>query len=481
VSLRGKAVLKTLMHYRSFIIGLAIIAFFIGLSIYAIITWPYDQAITMWNDPSNWRDYPELAPPAWIQMLTGRKEIEGTLTFDTTSIASRYLSRKIETYAGGLIKEVVNVTIIFDYDAFPKSGYLQLNPMFTENITQTTYIGVKVRWVKPNGVVLTIYDGKITIMGLNVDIPRVAATENDIVKDFSKVLRTRFNVTLSKGIEPIVVLFIDEHAFVESNQSTIKVLKGRYVLQYEYFKPTQLKSLEARLKLRGTVYGLLGTDSTGRDLFMGVAWGTPIALLFGLLASVLTTLLTMSIAAIVAWFRGVVDEITSRINEIFMVIPFLPLLIMIMLFYGFTLWTLLALVIALNTIGGGAIKTYRAMFLQIREMPYIEAAKAYGASSWRIIFRYIVPKVLPTLIPSIVLSVPSFVFLEAALALLGISDPRIISWGKILEEALEKAALFAGAYHWVLAPSAALILLSLAFAMIGFTLDRVFNPRLRQV
>jgi len=480
LSSRVKATLRILLHYKSFVAGLVIISFFIGISIYAMVTWPYDKAIEMWNDPSYWRDYPALAKPSWIKYFTGKKEIEGVLVINTER-DTRLVSRRTVSVYGGVDRQVVNVTIQFDYDEFPESGYIRLVQVLGVNTTRSVNIGVKIRWIKPNGIVLTLYDGVMVSNDIVVDFPRTTVGEHQVYREFNRVLRSKFNTTLQRDLKPVTILFIDDDTFVNSNQTTVRVLKGTYILQYVYDKPSILQSLEARVVFRGTLYGLLGTDYQGRDLFMGIAWGAPIALLFGLLASVLTTLLTMLIAAIVAWFRGVVDEAVSRVNEIFMVLPFLPFLIMIMLFYGFTIWTLLLIVVALNVIGSGGIKTYRAMFMQIREMPYIEAARAYGAGSWRIIVKYMIPKVLPTIIPSIVLSVPSFVFLEAALAILGISDPRIISWGKILDEAYEKAALFGGAYHWILAPTIALMLLSLAFALMGFTLDRVFNPRLRQI
>ncbi|MEM2454020.1 MAG: ABC transporter permease subunit, partial [Ignisphaera sp.] len=175
-----------------------------------------------------------------------------------------------------------------------------------------------------------------------------------------------------------------------------------------------------------------------------------------------------------------VDMVIQRVNEIFMVLPFLPIVAMIALFYRLTIWSLLAVVVALGIWGGG-LKTFRAMFLQIKEMLYIEAARAYGAGSMRIIIRYMLPRALPVIIPTIVIATPSYVFLEAALALLGLSDPTSITWGKVLEEAYAGAAMYRGYYHWILFPSVMLVLISIAFASIGFTLDRIFNPRLKEM
>lgn len=476
----SRSIIKILIHYKSFLAGLLILAFFIGLSVYAAVTWPYDEARRMWNDPSYWVEYPEYAAPAWIQRFTGKKEIEGSLVIDTTAIDRRHISRFREVMERTIIENVY-ATILYNYDVFPRSGRLEISPVVSKDSTSVLKIGINVIWSKPSGINITLFRGVIAREGITHPIYRMPGQEHPIVREYRRILREVYNVSLNVDLEPIEILFIDDKAFIESNQTNIKILKGAYRIMYSYFVVEGLKSVEIRLIFRGTVFGLLGTDAYGRDLFMGIAWGAPLALLFGLLASVLTTMLTMVLSAISAWFKGAADVVTSRINEIFMILPFLPTLILIMLFYGFTIWTLLIIVVILNTLGGSGLKMQRAMFLQIREMPYIEAARAYGASSFRIIFIYMIPRVMPILIPNIVVSVPSFVFLEAALAMLGIADPTSITWGKILEEAYSKAALFGRAYHWILAPAVALILLSIAFALIGFTLDRVFNPRLRQL
>jgi peptide/nickel transport system permease protein len=161
-----------------------------------------------------------------------------------------------------------------------------------------------------------------------------------------------------------------------------------------------------------------------------------------------------------------------------LILPFLPILIMVGTFYSRSLWVLLGVLILLN-IFGGAIKTYRAVFLQVKESPYIEAARAYGASDWRIVFRYLIPRIIPLLIPRLVTLIPTFVFIEASLAVLGLGDPVLPTWGKVINDAYNNGALFQGDYYWVLEPSILLMLTGFAFALVGFSLDRIFNPRLR--
>jgi peptide/nickel transport system permease protein len=228
------------------------------------------------------------------------------------------------------------------------------------------------------------------------------------------------------------------------------------------------------------VYGLAGTDHQRRDLMIALLWGTPLALAFGLLAALGTTFTTMVISALGAWFGGWVDGIIQRITEVNMVLPFLSILIMVGTFYSRSLWLMLGVTILLS-IFGGTIKTYRAIFLQVKESPYIEAARAYGASNGRIIVQYLVPRIVPLLIPALVTLIPTYVFLEASLAVLGLGDPVMPTWGKIINDAQQNGALYQGLYYWILEPAILLMITGLAFSMVGFAMDRIFNPRLRSL
>jgi peptide/nickel transport system permease protein len=149
-------------------------------------------------------------------------------------------------------------------------------------------------------------------------------------------------------------------------------------------------------------------------------------------------------------------------------------------FYSRSIWSILGVTILLN-IFTGAIKGYRAIFMQAKESMYIEAARAYGTSNGRIIFRYLIPRMIPLLIPGLVSAVPTFVFLEASLAVLGLGDPVLPTWGKIINDAASNGALYKGYYYWVLEPAVLLMITGLGFAILGFALDRVFNPRLRDI
>ncbi len=150
-------------------------------------------------------------------------------------------------------------------------------------------------------------------------------------------------------------------------------------------------------------------------------------------------------------------------------------------FYSHSIWVILGVTILLS-IFTGSIKSYRAIFVQVKESMYIEAARAYGASNGRIIFQYSNSHgMIPLLIPGLVSSVPAFVFLNSTLAILGLGDPVLPTWGKIIDDAFTNGALYKGYYYWILEPAVLLMITGLSFAMLGFALDRIFNPRLRDI
>lgn len=268
--------------------------------------------------------------------------------------------------------------------------------------------------------------------------------------------------------------------FVDPESPAQAPLKGRYQLVINGTTFEKDATIDAEFVLHGELFGAAGTDKYRRDLLLPLLYGTPIALAFGLLAALGTSLLTMIIAAAGTWYGGWLDELIQRITEVNLVLPFLAILIMVGTFYSRSIWTILGVTILLS-IFSGSIKTYRAIFMQSKESSYIEAARAYGASSSRIIFSYLIPRMVPLLIPALVSAVPSFVFLEASLAVLGLGDPVLPTWGKVINDAFADGALYQGRYYWVLEPAILLMITGFGFAMLGFALDRIFNPRLRDV
>ena len=261
----------------------------------------------------------------------------------------------------------------------------------------------------------------------------------------------------------------------ESDQP--EVLQGQYQLVVDGLTFESEGNIDAELVLLGQVYGLAGTDFYRRDLMVPLLWGMPFALVLGLGGAFSTTVISMFFAAGGVWFGGWVDNLVQRLIDINLVLPILAISVMAYAFLGISIWTILIVYVFLNAFGMPT-KNFRAAFLQIKDSPYIEAAKAYGASNIRIIIKYMVPRLIPVLIPQLVILIPAFVFLEATL---GFFNIRMLypTWGTVIYQATMRPGIFPSRY-WVLLPIALLLLTGVGFSMFGFALERILNPRLME-
>jgi peptide/nickel transport system permease protein len=254
--------------------------------------------------------------------------------------------------------------------------------------------------------------------------------------------------------------------------------QGTYQLHLEGIAFEEDVTLDSRLVVLGQVHGLAGTDHRGRNLGLALLWGTPLALGFGIIASFANSILTMIIAAVGTWFGGWVDTLVQRINDVNMIIPIFPVLLMVYNWFSNRLWVILGVYILFGIFGAG-IKTYRSAFLQVREMPYIEAAQSYGTGNIRLVFLYLIPRAVTILIPQFINMVPVIVFLEATLAYLNMSDPLLPTWGKLIREAFSYGGLTGYSYWW-LEPFGLMLLTAAGFLLLGSSLERIFDPRLKK-
>ncbi len=442
--------LRELRRYPSAMAGIIVILGLVVFSAYTVITIPYEQAITLWRGGADiWYKLPKNVPPAWINTFR-QKKLPESVILDS---AQGQAEKSKEAMSSG--QNMINLTYTFDFNAddFPRALVIYFRPTFEEKSPF-----VSLTWVTPDGREIRIGD---------------FAVEEGTVFRFEQDERLQRRLKREIGDYPAQVAL-----FMQPDSDPPTPLKGTYTLNISAVTFEEEADVEAEFIAYGKVYGIAGTDHARRDLKVALMWGAPVALAFGLLAALGTTVTTMIIAAFGVWFSGWVDDLIQRVTEVNLMLPLLPILIMVGTFYSRSIWIMLGVTIALG-IFGGSIKTYRAIFLQTRESPYIEAAQAYGAGDVRIVMRYLVPRIIPVIIPQLVTLIPTYVFLEASLAVLGLGDPILPTWGKVIQDSLANGALFKGLYYWVLEPAGLLMFTGLGFAMVGFALDRVFNPRLR--
>ncbi len=438
--------LQKLAQYPSAIAGMLAILLLVGVAIYTMITIPYAEAISMWRGGEEvWYQNPRFASPAWVNYFSSQKYAE-SFAVDT---ADESMTKTATPGKDGVTTYNISYEFDFQYDTFPQEMLLYFTSSF-----ETKQPFVSIEWLTPDGRTVRVSN---FVVG------------NEFTYRFSQDAKLLAKL---RAADVIPALFTMPEDTAPS--------KGKYTLLITATTFEPESDVNVEFVSHGQVFGLAGTDHARRDLMLPLLWGTPVALAFGLIASMGTSILTMIIAAVGAWYSGWLDELIQRITEINLVLPFFAILIMIGTFYSRSIWVILGATILLS-IFTGAIKGYRAIFIQVKESMYIEAARAYGAGNARIIFLYLIPRMIPLLIPTLVQAIPAFVFLEASLAVIGLGDPVLPTWGKIIQDASANGALYKGYYYWVLEPAILLMITGLAFAVLGFALDRVFNPKLRDV
>jgi len=230
------------------------------------------------------------------------------------------------------------------------------------------------------------------------------------------------------------------------------------------------------LRLYGNAYGVLGTDQRGRDLFAQLVYGARISLFIGILSAVLSVVVGLFVGLIAGYLGRVVDEILMRFTDALLVLPGLPLLLVLIAVLGPSLWNLIMVIGVLGWMGFA--RMVRSQTLSLRERPFVEAARAVGAGKWHIISRHVLPNVMNLVYVSLALNVPSAILSEAALSWLGLFDPNQASWGRTLYDAQQYQG---GQYWWwIVPPGISIALVSLSFILIGYALDEILNPKLRQ-
>ncbi len=223
----------------------------------------------------------------------------------------------------------------------------------------------------------------------------------------------------------------------------------------------------------------LGTNDIGQDILSEIIAGTRVSLSIGVLAACIAIAIGTAVGITAGYLGGMADVIMMRFVDIVLVIPFLPLMILLAAYLGPSFWNLVIVIGAL--VWARPARVIRAQVLSLRSRGYVQAARSMGAGKGHILYRHILPGVLPLGLAQFVLAASSTILIEASLSFLGLGDPLRKSWGSVLYYAQVRGAFLSGAWLWWVLPPGLLITLSvMAFAFAGYSFEDVLNPRLKK-
>jgi len=437
------------------LVGLAILGLFVLFAVLGPALVPFPGAVDHWHDITYWQDNPMAAPPAWTNALVARKGAVSARLQPTESYPSE---------GGG-----ASYAFAYDYraDRPPRDlifRYKGSGKVFA--LLEAT---------RPDGAKAEIYRGQLE---LGTDWQRISVEHDaragvlELVSSVDEFIGASIDPASAR---PVSLLFSE----IESDMAdSPRALKGEYAFELRIQPLSQgAKAGVPELLVSGQVSGVLGTDVSKRDIFTGVVAGIKWALFIGFLTSIVTVILGVTLGVAAAYFSGPVDWLLTRVYEFVYLLPVLPFLIVLSAIYKPSIYTFMVIICLL--FWSGPYKPVYSMALQIKEETFVEASRALGSSGGRIIFRHIIPILLPYSFAVMALSVPGVIVYEASVSLLGLGDSSIVTWGQILEAALSQGAVINSLWWWVIPPGLMIALMGMSFAFIGSAMDKILHPKLK--
>ena len=220
----------------------------------------------------------------------------------------------------------------------------------------------------------------------------------------------------------------------------------------------------------------VGTDGGGADMVKLLVAGARVSLIVGFAAAVVSALIGGSIGLLSGFFGGKVDTILMRFTDYVIVIPDVPLMIVAAALFGRNLTNIILIigVIYWTT----TARLIRSQVKSVRERVYVKRSRALGAGNTRLIAKHVLPQVAPLLIANTVLLVAYAIFAETFITFLGLGDPSLISWGRLIENAFTDDALLNNAWWAIVPPGVCVSIVVLACTMVGQSVEDSLNPRL---
>jgi peptide/nickel transport system permease protein len=231
-----------------------------------------------------------------------------------------------------------------------------------------------------------------------------------------------------------------------------------------------------------------GTDELGRDLLNLTVHGARISMIIGLMATLITIVIGAFVGVLAGYVGGRVDNVLMRITDFFLVLPTIVLALVLAPIildvigpqaelFGIRSTLLVIVVVIGLTSWATTARVIRSQVLSVKERMFVDRARVIGAGGGRIMQVHILPNVTNLIVAQAVLTFATAVFTETTLAFIGLGDPAAPSWGQLLNNAQSAGAPGLGAWWYIVPPAACVVLVVLAFTLVGNALDDVLNPK----
>jgi len=252
-----------------------------------------------------------------------------------------------------------------------------------------------------------------------------------------------------------------------------------YAQLFVYYDKNDISGDPDDIKLPASWEHPFGTDELGRDVMTRVAHGTLASLTVGFVAMAISMGLGTLVGLASGYWGGWKDEVIMRVNDVFLSIPWLVLMIVIAAVLGRQNLTSVILVIGLTGWSTTA-RIVRSQVLSLKERQFVERAKAIGAGEWHIIRRHVFPNVVPLVFANAILTIAISILSESTLSFLGLGPKDVETWGRILEDAYSTHVELTGPYPFIIMPGLCIVIVVLGFTFVGYAMDEVLNPKLRK-
>ena len=473
-------ILTVLLRSGSGRLGLVFLGTLVLVSVFVLVRFPLDFGDRRWNNPAEWADNPEHVPPAWTAVFQGDNAVPHTVlrASEPTSVAA----------VGGAQR--------LSYSFWYEHSSQQAPTKMVYTLSDVRFNGrppvISVEVKRPDGRAVTLIQSVVRGPRPGEQPPYVRYQDTPLRTNLSKAQEAAVVVSdwLSREFGVSVVPDdlrkkekVEEAVFgipVPGKPGSFEALVGTYQFTVQAVVGDPADTIGSmQLVLGGSTYGVMGTDSLGRDLAMGLLFGFPVALAIGLSTSILATVIGTFMGILSGFMAGKTDIAIQRFADIWSNIPLLPILIFLIFILGQRLWLVVAILIVFGW--PGLTIVVRSMVLQIRTGQLVEATQALGASRRRIMFRHILFQIAPFVFAQMIFFTPAAILAEAGLSFLGLGDPSIPTWGQILENGFRTGAVFLGYWWWVLPPGLLVVATAMTFVLLTLGLEPVVNPRLRSM